>query len=65
MRSGAPVRLTISVGGAHLDVVSHDTDFEDIDFDAGVVFPGTVLDAEPPGMPRAGDGIVVNVTFGQ
>jgi len=54
-------------GGADLDFVADDADFVAVlpDFGAGVVEPGPFLDAEPPGVPGAGDRAVLNVTAGK
>jgi len=46
----------------HLDVVSFNADLEGVDFDLGVVAPFAVVNAESPGMPRAGDDTGLQIT---
>ena len=48
-----------------MDFVAFDADFEGIDLDLGVVAPFAVVDAEPPGMPGAGDLAPFQVTAGE
>jgi len=42
----------------NLDLVTHHAGFKTVDFDAFVVHPGAVGDAESPGVPRARDDAI-------
>lgn len=50
---------------SHQDIIPFDFDFEAIDFRTGIVFPGSVFDTEPPGVPGAGHRVIFDVAFGQ
>jgi hypothetical protein len=50
---------------ADLDFVAFDADFEGIDFDLWVVAPFAVVNAEPPGVPGAGDDAGFEVAAGE
>jgi hypothetical protein len=46
-------------------VIAFDFDIETVDLGSWIVFPRSVLDAEPPGVPGTGDGILFEVSLGQ
>jgi hypothetical protein len=54
-------------GDADPNVLSHNTDLEGIDTETGfrVVGPAAVRDAEPPGVPGAGDDGVLDIAAGE
>ena len=51
--------------GAHLNLITFDSNRIRIDFQSRIVRPGSIAQAEPPRVPRTRDGPVFDVTFGQ
>lgn len=56
-----------SIWHTYLNLVPFDANFERLDFEftCRVVEPTAVFDAEPPGVPRAGDAISFEITLGE
>jgi hypothetical protein len=48
-----------------LDLIAGDADLERVDLDLGIVAPFAVVDAEPPGVPRAGHDTIFQIAAGQ
>ncbi len=46
-------------------LIAFDFDLKAVNASSGVVLPGTIFDAEPPRVPRAGHRIFLEVAFGQ